>query len=84
MKQSFMTETAQTAMSMHDVYLFPYHDVPEDWKERENCRECGRPIYDSKGDMVHFDAVRKVAYALAVIICVRDHYDFVASVYELR
>lgn len=84
MKQGFVTEAAQTTVSMYNLYLLPYHDVPKHWKEGEDCRERRGSVYDGERDVVYFDTVCEISNALAIIVCMGNYDDFMAPVYELR
>lgn len=82
MQNSLMAQTTQTRMSMHNLNLFPQHNVPKDREEAKHCWKGRGSIDDQKWDMIDLDAVCEVADAGSSFVCVCDDYDFVPAVYE--
>lgn len=70
-------------MAVYDFNLLSDADVAKDGEEGENRGERCLSVDDKKGDIVHLKAVGEVSHACAVVICVSDDNDFVATVDEL-
>jgi hypothetical protein len=69
---------------MHNLNLFSNDNVPKDREEGKDRWE-GRGTVDNKEwDVVDLDSIREVSHSSSSFICVRDNYDFVAPVDELR
>ena len=79
-----MAQTAETRMAMHNLYLLPNDDVPKDREEREDGRERGLAVDDEERNVVDLQAIGKVADAGSAFVGMRNDYDFMAAVYELR
>lgn len=82
MKNAFMTQRTQTAMSVHNLNLLPNTNIPQNRKKREDSRKRGLAIDDEEGYVVDFESVCEVADAFAVIMGVGDDDDLVAAVYQ--
>lgn len=83
-QNGFMAHATQTSMSMHDLNLFPNHDIAKDWEEGEDRRKGSRSVDDQKRNMVDLQSIRKVSHSSSSLIGVRDDHDFMASIYEFR
>ena len=70
-------------MAVYDFNLLSDADVAKDGEEGEDIRECRLSVDDKKGDIVHLQAVGEISHACAVVVCVSDDDDFVATVDEL-
>ena len=84
MQDSFMTHAAHACMAMNDLYLLPYNDIAEDGEKREDRRKGTGAEHDEEWDMVDFEAIRKISDTGSILVRVRDDYNFVSSVDELR
>jgi hypothetical protein len=82
MQDGFDTEVAETSMTMHNLYPFPYDDIPEYGEEGEYGRERGLAIYDPKRHVVDLEAIGEVSDASSASVGVRYDYDLVTAVYE--
>jgi len=71
-------------MAMYDFNLFSEHDIAEDGKEGKHCRKRRGTIYDEEGDIVDFEAIRKIPDTGSFIVGMSDYYNFVSAVDELR
>lgn len=70
-------------MSMYDLNLFPYNDIPEDWEKGEHGWEGRGAIDDEEGNVVDLEAIGKVSNACPSRVIVSYDDDFMAAVYEL-
>lgn len=77
-----MTETAQTCVAMHYLYILPYYNISEDRKEGEDRRECSLSVDYEEGDVVDFEAIGEVANTSTTFVGMGDYYHFVSSVYK--
>ena len=75
-----MTETTQTGMTVNDLNLFANDDIPEYGEEGEHRGHGRLAIYDEERYMVDLETVGKIPNPSASFICVRDDYDFMATV----
>jgi len=82
MYDSLMTNTTETAVSVYNLNLLPYYNIPEYWKEGEDGWEGRFSVYHKEGYVVDFQAIGKVSDSGAPGICVRYYYYFVPAVYE--
>lgn len=80
MQDGFMTETAQTGMTVDNLNLFANDDIPEYGEEREHRGHSRLAIYDEERDMVNLESVGKISNPSAPFIRVRDDYNFMATV----
>lgn len=69
-------------MSVDNFNLLPYHNIPKDGKEREDGGKGRGAVNDEEGDMIHFEAIRKVPHTRPPIVCVGDDNDFVSAIDE--
>jgi hypothetical protein len=83
-QNSFMAETAQACMAMHNLYLLSYDDIPEYWEEREDCWKGSSSVYDQERYMVDLESIREVSHTGSALVRVGDDNDLVASVDEFR
>lgn len=81
-QRSFPTKTTQGRVTMYDVDLFSYYDVPEDGEEREDSWHGCRAIYGPEGHIVALEAICKVSYSCSVIVGVGYDHHFVTSIDE--
>lgn len=52
-QDSLMAETTQTGVSMHNLNLFPNHNIPEYREEGKHSGHCRLAIYHEERHMVH-------------------------------
>jgi hypothetical protein len=71
-------------MAMYNVNLLSNNNIPEDREEGEDSREGRCSIDDEKGDVVDFEAIRKISHSSPPVIRVGNYYDLVPSIDELR
>lgn len=81
-QSGFPAETAERSMAMYNIDLFTDNDVAEYGEERKDGWERGRAVDDEEGHIVDLEAVRQVAYALAILVGVSYDHDLVPSVDE--
>lgn len=79
-----MAKTAQTGVAVDYVDLLSDHDVSKEGEEGEDSRKSGGSVDDGEGDVVDFDAIRKISYPLSVLIGMRYDDDFVTAIDQLR
>jgi len=79
----FLAQTTETCMAMHNLDLLSYHNISEDWEEREDGGEGGSAVYDKKWNVVDLEAIREVADAGSSFVGVGDDDDFVTAVDQL-
>jgi len=77
-----MAQTAETRMSMYNLYLLSNYNVPKHREEREDRRKCCFAVYDEEGNMVNFQAIREVSNSSAASIGMRNYDHLVTAVYE--
>lgn len=82
MKNRFMTETAQTSMTMNNLNLLTNHNVPEHRKKGENCRESRLAVDNEEGYMVDFEPIGEIPNTGPSFVCVGDDDDFMPAVDE--
>ena len=82
MQNGFMTETAQTRMTMHDLNFLPDDNVPEDREEREHGGEGGFSVYYEKRNMIDFQTISEIPDPCSSLVCMRDDDDFVTTIDE--
>ena len=71
-------------MSMHYLNLLPNDDVAKDREEGEDGWK-GRGAVDyEERHIVHFEAICEVSYASSFFVGMRDDYNLVAAIDELR
>ena len=80
MQDRFMTETTQTGVTVDDLNLFANDDIPEYGEEGEHRGHSRLAIYDEERHMVNLETVGKIPNPRATFICVRDDYNFMATV----
>ena len=78
-----MAKTAQTRMAMYNLNLLSNDNIPDNGEERENGWEGRCSIDDEKGNVVDFEAIRKISHSSPPIVCMSNDYDFVPSINEL-
>ena len=78
-----MAETAQTCVTMHNLDLLAYDNVPEDWEEGEDGWKAGGAVHDQERDMIDLEAVCEVTDPGSSFVGVGDDYDFMAAVDQL-
>lgn len=57
-------------MPVNNLDTLSNDDVPENRKEREDCRHRSFSVYCEKGHIVHLEAVREIANTNSVMIAV--------------
>lgn len=83
MENCLLAKITETCMTVDDLNSFSNDDVAKDGKEREHCWESRLPINHQKRNMIDFEAVGQIPYALATFVCMSDDYDLVAAVNQL-
>lgn len=73
-------ETAETRMTMDNLYLFSDDDVAEDGKERKDGRKCCLAVDNEEGDVVDFETVGEIAHSGPALVRVGDDDHFVSTV----
>jgi len=84
MQNSFMAETAQACMPMHNLYLLSDDNVAKDWEEREDGWEGRCAVDDEEGNMVDFEAIGEIPHARPSFVCMRNNNHLMAAVDKLR
>lgn len=82
MQNGLMAQTAETCMSVYDLYSFAYDNVAKYREEGEDGGKGGLAVDDEEGHVVDLQSVCEVPYACATGVCVCDDYDFVSSIDE--
>lgn len=82
MQNGFMTQTAETGMTVYYLDSFAYDDVAEYREEGEDGWEGGLAVDDEEGHVVHFQPICEVSDACSAGVRVRDDYDFVPTIDE--
>lgn len=84
MENGFVTKATQRRVSMYNLNLFAYNNIPEDWKEGEDRRHRRLAINDEKGYMVDLQSICEITDARSALISVCDDNHFMAPIDELR
>lgn len=69
-------------MPMDYLYIFAYHNIPEDWEEGKDGRKGCFAVYYKEWYVVDLEAVGEISNTGSSLICVCDYDYFVASIYE--
>ncbi|KAM5501250.1 hypothetical protein McanMca71_005364 [Microsporum canis] len=81
-EDGFMTETAQAAVPMHNLYLLTNHNVPEDGEEGKDGWHGRFAVNDEEGDMVDLETVRQITHTGPAFVRMRHDYHFVSAINE--
>jgi len=79
-----MAQVTQARMPMHNLDLLSNDNIPEHWEEGEDSWKGGGAVDNEEWHVVDLESIREVSNASSPIICMRDDYDFVSSIDELR
>ena len=82
MQDSFVAQTAETSMAVHNLDPFAYDNVAEYWEEGEDGGEGSLAVDDEEGYVVDLQTVGEISHSCSAGICVCDDYHFVASIDE--
>ena len=83
MQNCFMAHTAQTCVTMHNLYLLSYDNVAEYWKEGKDSWHCRFSVYDEERDMVDLEAIRKISDSSPSFVSMGDDDYFMTPVNKL-
>lgn len=82
MKNSLVTEAAQTSMPVNDMDLLTNDDIPEYGEKGEHRRHGRLAIYNEEWYMVDLEAIGKVSNPGASFVGMSDDDDFVSTINE--
>lgn len=57
---------------MHNLYAFPYQNVPQQWYVTHHRRQNALIVERPNGQIVNFKALRQVSYAAPIVIRMCD------------
>jgi hypothetical protein len=80
MEDGFMTETAETSMTVDNFYLFADYDVAKNRKEGKHGWEGGFSIDHKEWYMVDFETVGEISDSSTTLVCMSDDDDLVSSI----
>jgi hypothetical protein len=80
MEDSLMTETAETCMTVDNLYLLADYDVAKDWKEGKHGWEGSLSVDDEEWYVVDFETIGEVSDSSAALVCMSDYDDLVSSI----
>ena len=83
MQNGFMAKTTETSMTMHNLNLLTYYNVPKDWKKRKHRWKGSFAVDHEEGDVIDFEPVGQVPDTSPILICVSDDDYLVTTVNEL-
>jgi hypothetical protein len=69
-------------MTVNNLNLLAYDDVSENRKSGKNGWEGCLAIDGPEWNVVHFDAIGEIAYAMAALIRVCDDNDLMTAIYK--
>jgi len=80
MEDSLMTETAETGMTVDNLYLLTDYDIAKDWKEGKHGWEGCLSVYDKEWYVVDFETVGEISNSSTALVCMSDYDDLVSSI----
>lgn len=75
-----MTETAETGMTVDNLYLLTDYDIAKDWKEGKHGWEGCLSVYDKEWYVVDFETVGEISNSSTALVCMSDYDDLVSSI----